>query len=349
MPALKTAVQGFQTGDLIITYLPRGGTRPMHVTIYLESADSPSNAPAFIHAAADGVVIEPIAAWKEMAKYRHARRGGRLGVEAAKAAKVWATDRTINKDTATTTPYGSYPGAKESATPKLRANRFSAMMQTASIGSIPLEAAGLVRLMKWTHRLSTKAPLSVNRGITCAAFSCACHQAAAMKLFLNEQSVLQKLDTASMGKINGLLESKEVLRARLNLPVAEPVEGFVPKKPILIGGALRENSNRGMTEKTTKTLEEMNTNITKKPDKMLEKYPEFFPDQNSLSTATTTDLLWLAIQTQVLGISSYSALRLNSVIPPDFFYDAKYINSILLDELIRNSTDWATKDYDTYE
>src|SRR5215469_18774947 len=137
MPALKDAVQGFQTGDLIITYLPRGGTRPMHVTIFLEPADSPSNAPAFIHAATDGVVIEPIAAWEEMAKYRHARRGSRLGAEAAKAAKVWATDRTIKKDTPTTTPYGSYPGAKESATPKLRANRFSAMMQTASIGSIP--------------------------------------------------------------------------------------------------------------------------------------------------------------------------------------------------------------------
>src|ERR1700751_3064294 len=128
MPGLKDAAQGFKTGDLIITYLPRGGTRPMHVTIYLEPADSPSNAPAFIHAATDGVVIEPIGAW----------------------------------------------------------------------------------------------------------------------------------------------------------------------------------------EKTTKSLEEMNTTITNKPDKMLEKYPEFFPDQNSLSTATTTDLLWLAIQILVLGISTYTAVRLNS-------------------------------------
>ena len=60
MPALKDAVQGFKTGDLVITYLPRGGTRPMHVTIYLEPADSPSNTHAFIHAAPDGVVIEGI-------------------------------------------------------------------------------------------------------------------------------------------------------------------------------------------------------------------------------------------------------------------------------------------------
>jgi hypothetical protein len=349
MPALKDAVQGFQTGDLIITYLPRGGTRPMHVTIYLQPADSPSNTHAFIHAATDGVVIEGIEAWKEMPKYRHARRGGQLGAEAAAAAKVWAADRTINNNTPTTTPYGSYPGAKESATPQLRANRFSAMMQTPSIASIPLEAAGLVRLMKWTHRLNTRAPLSVNRGITCAAFSCACHQAAGMKLFLNGLGVLQNLDEANMGKINGLLETKEVLRARLNLPEAQPKEGVVTRKPILIGAALRQYSNRGMTERTTQNLGKMTETITNKPDKWLQEYPEFFPDQNSLATATTTDLLWLAIQTLVLKISSYSAVRLNSVIPPDFFYDAKYINSILLDELIRNSTDWATKDFDTYE
>jgi hypothetical protein len=200
MADLKDAVQGFKTGDLIITYLPRGGTRPMHVTIYLEPADSPSNAPAFIHAATDGVVIEAVEGWREMPKYRHARRGGQLGAEAAQAAKVWAADRTINNNTPTTTPYGSYPGSRESATPKLRANRFSAMMQTPSIASIPLEAAGLVRLMKWTYRLITRAPLSVNRGITCAAFSCACHQAAAMKLFLIEQGVLHKFDTASIGQ-----------------------------------------------------------------------------------------------------------------------------------------------------
>ena len=349
MPALKDAVQGFHTGDLIITYLPRGGTRPMHVTIYLEPADSPSNDHAFIHAATDGVVIEGIDAWREMPKYRYAHRGGQLGAEAAAAAKVWAADRTIDNNTPTTTPYGSYPGSKESATPKLRANRFSAMMQTASIGSIPLEAAGLVRLMKWTYRLCTHTPLSENRGITCAAFSCACHQAAAMKLFLRDQGVLHKLDEASMGKINGLLETKEVLRARLNLPEAEPLEGVVLKKPILIGGALRENSNRGITDKTTKVLGEKRKNITENSDTWLKKYPEFFPDQNSLTTATDTDLLWLAIQTGVLGISSYSAVRLNSVIPPDFFYDAKYINSILLDELIRNSRDWTTRDYDTYE
>jgi hypothetical protein len=284
-----------------------------------------------------------------MPKYRHARRGGELGAEAAEAAKVWAADRTINNNTQTTTPYGSYPGSKQSATPQLRANRFSAMMQTTSIGSIPLEGAGLVRLMKWTYRLNTRAPLSVNRGITCAAFSCACHQAAAMKVFLRDLGVLYKLDEANMGKINGLLESKEVLRARLNLPEAEPLEGVVTEKPILIGGALRQNSNRGMTEKTTESLGVMTRTITKKSDMMLENYPEFFPDQNSLSSATTTDLLWLAIQTKVLGISSYSAVRLNSVIPSDFFYDAKYINSILLDELIRNSTDWTTRDYDTYE
>ena len=349
MPALINAVQGFKTGDLIITYLPRGGTRPMHVTIYLEPADSPSNAQAFIHAANDGVVVEGIEGWREMPKYRHARRGGELAAAAAQAAKVWAADRTINNNTPTTTPYGSYPGAKESATPQLRANRFSAMMQTTSIGSIPLEAAGLVRLMKWTYRLKTRAPLSVNRGITCAAFSCACHQAAAMIVFLHGQGVLNKLNTANMGKIDGLLESKEVLRARLNLPEAQPREGVVTKNPILIGAALRQNSNRGMTEKTTENLGNMTVTMTGKPDKILQIYPEFFPDQASLGTATTTDLLWLAIQTKVLEISTYSAVRLNRVIPPDFFYDAKYINSILLDELIRNSTDWTTKDYDTYE
>jgi hypothetical protein len=81
---------------------------------------------------------------------------------------------------------------------------------------------------------------------------------------------------------------------------------------------------------------------------VLQEYPEFFPDQASLTTATNTDLLWLGIQS-LLGIAAYSAVRLNRVIPPDFFCDAKYINSILLDELIRNSVDWATKDYDTYE
>jgi hypothetical protein len=348
MSALKDAVQGFKTGDLVITYLPRGGTRPMHVTIYLEPADSPSNTHAFVHAAPDGVVIEGIEGWREMPKYRHARRGGDLAGGAAEAAKVWASDRTIQNNTPTTTPYGSYPGAKESATPQLRANRFSAMMQTASFATIPLGAAGLVRLMKWTYRLSTRAPLSVNRGITCAAFSWACHQAAAMKLYLHGQGVLNKLDSATMGKIGGLLESKVALRARLILPEAQPKPGVVPKKPILIGAALQQNSNREMTERTRENLAKMPENIAKKPDKALREYPEFFPDQDSLTTATDTDLLWLGIQA-VLGIATYSAVRLDKVIPADFFYDAKYINSILLDELVRNSVDWATKDYDTYE
>lgn len=352
MPALKSAVNGFKTGDLIITYLPRGGTRPMHVTIYLEPEDSPSNSPAFIHSATDGVVIEGIDGWREMPKYRHGRRGGALAAEAAKAAKVWAADRTINVNTPTTTPYGSFPGAKQSATPQLRANRFSAMMQTASVASIPLEAAGVVRLMKWTFRLITRAPLSVNRGITCAAFYCACYQAAAMKIFLQEQGVMHKLDEAGFGKINGLLESKEALRGRVPLPEATPLPGFVPKKPnqpILIGAALREHSNRGVTETTTETLGKLNEKITTKPDQMRKLCPEFFPDQASLANVTDADRLWLYIQTNVLEISSYSAVRLDRVIPPDFFYDAKYINSVLLDELIRNSADWNTKDYDTYE
>ncbi|MEC4747256.1 hypothetical protein [Methylomicrobium sp. Wu6] len=349
MPALKNAVRGFQTGDLIITYLPRGGTRPMHVTIYLEPKDSPSNDHAFIHAANDGIVIEDINAWKEMPKYRHAHRVGELAKAAADAAKVWAADRTINNNTPITTPYGSYPGSKQSATPQLRANRFSAMMQTASIAAIPLEAAGLVRLMKWTYRLHTRAPLSANRGITCAAFSCACHQAAAMKIFLRDQGALDKLNTANLGKINGLLESKGDLRARLNLPEAHPLPEVVTAKPILIGAALRENSNRGMTEKTQEALGNMVNTATEKPQKMLEFYPEFFPNQASLATASATDFLWLAIQTKVLGISTYSARRLSGVIPPDFFYDAKYVNSILLDELIRNSVDWNTTDYDAYD
>jgi hypothetical protein len=258
----------------------------MHVTIYLEPADSPSNAPAFIHAATDGVVIEGMEGWREMPKYRHARRGGDLGAEAAQAAKIWAADRTINTDAPTTTPYGSFPGSKESATPKLRANRFSAMMQTPSIASIPLEAAGLVRLMKWTYRLTTRAPLSVNRGITCAAFSCACHQASAMKLFLIGQGVLHKLDTANMGRINGWLEDKQTLRNRLKLPEAEPLPGVKTEKPILIGGALREQSNRGMTEKTTGAVETLKKSVAaNKKNVWLEQYPQFFPDQNSLSTA----------------------------------------------------------------
>ncbi|MBV9997943.1 MAG: hypothetical protein JO015_02410 [Verrucomicrobia bacterium] len=348
MSALKDAVQGFKTGDLIITYLP-GVNRPLHVTIYLAPADSPSNLPAFIHSSTDGVMIEGISAWKDMPKYRHARRSGDLAAEAAKAAKVWAADRTINQNTATTTPYGSYPGSKESATKGLRANRFSAMMQTTSIASIPIEAAGLVRLMKWTYRLKTSAPLSVNRGITCAAFSCACHQAAAMKIYLRDRGVLNNLDEAKSGEINGLLESKKDLRVRLPLPEAEPLPGVVPKKPILIGAALREHSNRGMTKETTETIGKVTGRVEKSPKTTLNSFPEFFPDEASLTTASTTDLLWLYIQTKVLGISSFLAVRLDRVIPTDFFYDAKYVNSLLLDALIRNSTDWATKDYDTYE
>ena len=153
-----------------------------------------------------------------MPKYRHARRGGELAGEAAEAAKVWASDRPIQNNTPTTTPYGSYPGAKEAQPRQLPsqsvlrddANRFGR--------NHPAEAAGLVRLMKWTYRLHTRAPLSVNRGITCAAFSWACHQAAAMKLYLHGQGVLNKLNTANMGKIDGLLESKEVLQARSTFP-----------------------------------------------------------------------------------------------------------------------------------
>jgi hypothetical protein len=50
----------------------------MHVTIYLEPADSPSNTHAFIHAAPDGVVIEDIEGWQEMPKYRHAGYAGAI-------------------------------------------------------------------------------------------------------------------------------------------------------------------------------------------------------------------------------------------------------------------------------
>jgi hypothetical protein len=78
-----------------------------------------------LNRAIDWVVIEGIDGWREMPKYRHARRGGDLGAEAAQAANIWAADRTINTDAPTSTPYGSFPGSKESATPKLRANRLN--------------------------------------------------------------------------------------------------------------------------------------------------------------------------------------------------------------------------------
>jgi hypothetical protein len=352
MPALTSAIGGFRTGDLVITYLPGADKRPLHLTVFLSPGDSPSGQAAFVHAGNSGVIIEGSAGYAEMPKYRHARRTGALGAAAAQAAKVWAADRTIpNAAAPITTPYGSYPGGAQSLTPGMRANRFSAMKGTPNLAAIPIEAAGVVRLMKWTYRFIANAPLSKNRGITCAAFTCACHQAAAMHLFLRDAGVLSKFDQAAMGKINALLESKADLRARIPLPEATPNPGVTLPKPILIGGALRDNSNRGMTPATKTAVNNISGKVGNAATSkgVADQLPQFFPDDASLATATEADYIWLFIQTKILGISSYNAARLADVIPPDFYYDAKYVNSLLLNQLILQSgVLWQTADFDTY-
>ncbi|QMW21953.1 hypothetical protein [Sandaracinobacteroides saxicola] len=350
MAALLGARAGFQTGDIIITYVPGADKRPLHMTVYLEGAHSPSREPAFVHAANDGVIIEGFGGYAEMPKYRRARRGGELGKAASEAAKVWATDRTIGQKDLASTPYGSTPGSKQSLTKELRANRFSAMMQTASIASIPLDVTALVRLMKWTLRLHEKTPLSINRGITCAAFVAACHQAAAMRLFLRDAGVLEKLDKALMGKIDGKLETKKDLRLRVPLEEAEKIEGVEWPKPILKGAALRANSNRAPLPGLVASLNQARTRATNvnNAQAMQDQYPTFFPNLASLATATDTDYFWLKIQTGLFGIHDSMVCRLSDVIPDDFYYDAKYVNSVLLNQLMLASPHWATVDYDVY-
>ncbi len=320
-----------QTGDVIVCYYPTVQDRVLHFTVYLEPRDSPSTAAAYAHSMDKGVVIEPFAGYAEMPGFLHARctdeavRGA-----AAQAAKTWAT-------TEKTTPYGSFPRGQDFKTAQVRANRFSGMRATARVGDIPFEMAALVRLMKWTLRLKEKAALSETRGITCAAFVAACHQAAAMQRFLKNNGALEKLDKTSFGQINSLLESKTDLRSRLQLTEAEVNPGVDLKKPIYVGQALRENSNRGLAKGVADKLQNRLGKLEGKTD----EYPNFFDTPYTLKTIPQVELAWLVLQVTTFGLSSYVAQPLVSIIPPDFYYDAKYINSIILTEIIKNSQAWA--------
>src|SRR5690606_34134449 len=144
-----------------------------------------------------------------------------------------------------------------------------------------------------------QAPLSVLRGITCAAFVVACHQAALMKKFLDDVYVLKNLDAAVLNKIAGMFETKGAVRERAHLAKAELTEGAQrtldeksKSKAVYVGQAARGASNRQLLDKSKTTL----ATQREKQAGNVAAYPEIFDATHQIANIPDVELLWLNIQ-----------------------------------------------------
>lgn len=336
----------FQTGDVIVTYYPVVPNKLLHLTVYFEARHN-NGVAGFAHASGEGLIIEANAGYKELGGFLHARcvdpdRAAR----GAEAAAIWAR-------TATRTPYGSFPratDAKVGGTGVKGANRFSGMRDTAALTEIEFEPAALLRLMKWTLRLKTDAPLSVLRGITCAAFVVACHQASAMMRFLRDANGLNKLDDDMLGKFAALFEKKADVRARAGLLKAEltqqaqaTLEMKSKSNTVYVGQAAKNASNRNLLETTLAKFANQRVAIGKKT----QDFPGIFDSNHAVESIPDVELLWINFQ-NMLGINQAVMQPLDTIIPTDFLFDAKYVNSKILTRILESSQAWRTKAYQAY-
>lgn len=344
MANLTDVIDSFATGDLVFTHYPAKPPQPIHVTLYLAAKDAPSTVGGngFAHA---GKTEVEIASVKDYAEY--ADGGGYLHCKntdmdrqarAAAIAKIFAT-------TTKATPYGAYPTSKDVPpnTKSPNASRFTGMIKTESIVNLPFDFTALNRLLKWTLRAEKGSTLSANRGITCAAFVSLCHQVGEMRNYLHNNGALKKLEDC-VHKTNAMLETKATLRARKGLTVLIPAHKSKTNKPIYRDQALRANSNRQLDPKKTDDMNSYEAEI--KPEELYEFNEDIQKGKTPLSDI---DKHWLYIQHAFLGISHYGASSLQEIIPPEFFFDAKYMNSLILVNFLPKAKGWKATEYKKYK
>lgn len=343
MAKLTDSIGTFQTGDLVFTRYPPTSPQPIHVTVYLAPREGLGQ--SYVHAGASEVEIADVSTYaddKDSGGYLHAHpTDAGLRENVAEVAALFA--RTAKK-----TPYGSYPSSKDfqrmgSAPQSPHASRFTGMIRTASFNEIPFEFPALHRLLKWTQRAIEDAPLSENRGITCAAFVAACHQVARLRAFFDLtgtrhqpgklRDCLHQLDT--------LVQTKVSLRQGLEVLGTDERTG----KPIYRDQAYREHSNRALTQPGRGSLQDMSKRID---GGSLSGPIRTRLKKNAESPLPALEKIWLVIQTQMLGIHESMADLLENIIGPDFLFDAKYVSSPLLAQRVREAQGWNTTEYKDY-
>ena len=347
MAKLSDVLNTLATGDVVVTYYPEApppSRRLLHVTVILRAAHSGGAGDCFAHS--DNVANElhrsPFTDYAEQGGFLVAQCVDREQAQrAANAARVWAS-------TAQKTSYGQSPQSSDLKTPdvklRLAASRFMGMKDIGSLLEIPFESAALLRLLKWTLRLKDSVRLSNHRGVTCAAFLAECHQAAAMLDHITLAGGLHKLDTAFVGQVAKLFESKTALRERLNLVRVELKEGSTSGKDhAFVGQAMRENSNRSLKPEASVAVTNKQAILVKRRA----EYDAYETSGRDLSQIPEVEMLWVVLQHQ-LGIHPAAMKPLEQIIPPDFLFDAKYVNSRLMTTILRNSPHWRTTPYDRY-
>lgn len=337
MSKLTDSLATFATGDLVFTRYPPKGSQPIHVTLFL-SPDA-----GYVHAGATHVEISGVETYvddKDSGGYLHAHTADADRREKTKdVARIFA-------ETVKRTPYGSFPSSKDFESMSVavrspRASRFNGMIGTQTVQEIPFEFPALHRLLKWTLRAIRKAPLSENRGITCAAFISACHQVTAMRAFLEEtgaayqETVIEECNQ----KLDSLVRTKADLRKELEV-IARPVSG----SPIYREQALAANSNRTLTVPGQAEIRTMGRKV-----KVAELSDHIAPRlTNAQNPLSQLDKTWLVIQTRLLNIHESQAKLVSEILPGEFMFDAKYVSSMALARCIRASAGWRSTIYDAY-
>lgn len=343
MSKLSDDIGTFQTGDLVFQRYPPQGTQPIHVTVFLGTG-SGVTVPSYVHAG-DELEIAPASTYvdsREQGGYLHAHAAS-AGLRARLAAVAAQFASTAKK-----TPYGDFPGKAHVTLPtgqSIGANRFSGMIKTTDVAQIPFEFPALRRLLKWTYKEATNAPLSEHRGFTCAAFAAACVQVAGMSTFMEAGSIyhLPKKFKLALDALDELTETKDALRK----DKLAPLPGITKHdgKPIYQGQALRENSNRKLTTAGAVKLKDQEAHVdTDSLDPLVTKWLA----RNGDHALAGIERLWLIVQTQYLEIPAVSAKLLQQIVPPGFLFDAKYVSSPALSKHLVGLKNWKTTAYTTY-
>lgn len=349
MSKLTESMGAFRTGDLVFVRYPPRGTQPIHVTVFLEPEFGLGE--CYVHAGDKELEIAPRASYgeyKDAGGYLHAcTTDAHLRNRVAAVAALFARE-------ARPTPYGHYPNKDDinritggRAVESPRANRFGGMIGTRHVDEIPFEFAALRRLLKWTLRAVEKAPLSKNRGITCAAFSAACHQVAGMLTFFDDVGLTwnPKLVRNCLSQLDPLTASKADLRANLEVIGVDDKTG----KTVYKGQALPANSNRPLTQHGRQTLGTLalvqsggRTVVQDWVTEWTQSTGRKFKELSSI------ERFWLIVQHDMLQIPPVSMKLLESIIDPAFFFDAKYVSSPALAKALVESGSWKTTEYKEY-
>lgn len=349
MSKLSDSMGTFRTGDLVFVRYPPRGTQPIHVTVFLEPEFGLGE--SYVHAGDVALEIaarESYAEYREYGGYLHAHTTDtELRNRVATVAAIFARD-------ARPAPYGHYPNKDDvarvnggRAVESPRANRFGGMIGTRQVDEIPFQFPALRRLLKWTLRAVEKAPLSESRGITCAAFSAACHQVAGMLAFFDETGLTwnPKQVRNCLTRLDELTVSKAELRAGLDRIGVDDTTG----KTIYKGQALPANSNRTLTAQGRQTLSSLA--VRQSDDKRVAQdwLKEWMRSSNRrFEDLSVIERIWLVVQHEMLGIAPEQMKLLEAIVDPAFFFDAKYVSSPALARALVAAGGWRTTEYQQY-